>query len=445
MTAVKKGAEQEYINNPAKTGTDSNHFLSSQPLRMVELFAGIGVPRLALHGMGVKHTSVISEIDKHKIAAYMAIHGETENLGDVCELNKIPPCDILTAGFPCQSLSIAGKKEGMKKGSGTESSLGWEVIRALENSDILPNHVMIENSDQLVSKRNIRDADQFINAFAKLGYTISKKIVNAKNHGSPQNRSRIYIVASFDGSFFQFPPEVPLTSCLRDKLEKDVASDYYMTAEQIANYEAHKERHDAEGHGFGWKPIDLEDAALSLSREIQRGTRATSSGNLSLMEVGSLNNHTFESCDRVYSADGICPTVKTPTGGGLTIKIIDNTKKGYIEAEEGDTITLTQPTSKTRRARVQKQISSALTTDGKSIGVIDGYSIRYLTEREYWRIQELPDWAFDRAAEVSSRTQLYKQAGDAMNLKVVEAIFRTLLTAKQPKMPSILEYCEVVV
>ena len=158
-----------------------------------------------------------------------------------------------------------------------------------------------------------------------------------------------------------------------------------------------------------------------------------------------MNNHTFESADRVYSPDGLCPAVKTPSGGGHRVKIIDNTLKGYVEALPGDSITLTMPTSKTRRACVQNGITSALTCDGKSIGVYDGYSIRYLTEREYWRIQEFSDDAFDLAAQVSSSTQLYKQAGNAMNLKVVEAIFRNLLIAKQPKMPSIFEYAEVVV
>ena len=256
------------INKSTKTHTEKKDFLfdHSKPVRIVEYFAGLGTPRMALMNLGIPHTSVISEIDKHAIASYNAIHGDTPNLGDIRNVRSVPECDILTAGFPCQSLSIAGKKEGMKKDSGTESSLGWEIIRTLENADVLPAVVKVENSDQFTSKRNVRDAESFINALAKLGYTISKKIINAKNYGSPQNRSRIYIVACLDGTYYQFPDEIPLTTSLKDKLEENVASKYYLTAEQIAKYEAHKEKHQAAGHGFGWNPHDVEDdTAFSLS------------------------------------------------------------------------------------------------------------------------------------------------------------------------------------
>lgn len=103
----------------------------SKTLRVVELFAGIGAQRMALTLEGIPHTVVaISEIDRHALASYEAIYGDCPNLGDITKIEKLPPCDLVTYSFPCQDLSIAGKRQGM--GEGTRSGLVWEVMRLLE-------------------------------------------------------------------------------------------------------------------------------------------------------------------------------------------------------------------------------------------------------------------------------------------------------------------------
>lgn len=103
-------------------------------IRMIELFAGIGATHQAMTELGLDVQIVgISEIDKHAITGYEAIHGPVNNLGDITKIAHLPDCDLITYSWPCQSLSIAGKQTGMVEGSGTTSSLLWEVGRLLED------------------------------------------------------------------------------------------------------------------------------------------------------------------------------------------------------------------------------------------------------------------------------------------------------------------------
>ena len=108
------------------------------------------------------------------------------------------------------------------------------------------------------------------------------------------------------------------------------------------------------------------------------------------------------------------------------IKIKEATSQGYAEATVGDSVNLSHPNSKTRRGRVGKQIANTLLT-GESQGVVEpNFRIRKLTPRECWRLQGFPDWAFDKAQEVNSNSQLYKQAGNSVTVNVIEVIAREL-------------------
>lgn len=108
------------------------------------------------------------------------------------------------------------------------------------------------------------------------------------------------------------------------------------------------------------------------------------------------------------------------------IRIKEATKQGYAEAEIGDSVNLSHPNSKTRRGRVGKQIANTLLT-GESQGVVEpDFRIRKLTPRECWRLQGFPDWAFDKAQEVNSNSQLYKQAGNSVTVNVIAAIAKEL-------------------
>lgn len=130
----------------------------------------------------------------------------------------------------------------------------------------------------------------------------------------------------------------------------------------------------------------------------------------------------------VYDTDGIAPTIRAYQGGNLEpkIRVKEATKQGYAEAEVGDSINLSHPNSKTRRGRVGKQIANTLLT-GESQGVVEAdFRIRKLTPRECWRLQGFPDLAFDKAQEVNSNSQLYKQAGNSVTVNVIAAIAERL-------------------
>ena len=134
----------------------------------------------------------------------------------------------------------------------------------------------------------------------------------------------------------------------------------------------------------------------------------------------------------VYNSNGLVGTLlardyKEPKQIAIPkIRVKEATKQGYAEAEIGDSINLSHPNSKTRRGRVGKQIANTLLT-GESQGVVEpDFRIRKLTPRECWRLQGFPDWAFDKAKEVNSNSQLYKQAGNSVTVNVIAAIAKEL-------------------
>ncbi len=113
---------------------------------------------------------------------------------------------------------------------------------------------------------------------------------------------------------------------------------------------------------------------------------------------------------------------------GIMVK--EATKQGYAKASPGDSVNYTQPNSKTRRGRVGEGIDNTLDTGCQQGVVTEDVRIRKLTPRECWRLQGFPDWAFDKAQAVNSDSQLYKQAGNAVTVNVVQAIAEKLKEVK---------------
>lgn len=159
-----------------------------------------------------------------------------KNVGDISLVEKFPYCDLLTFSFPCCDLSVAGRGAGMVVGK-TRSGLVYEVLRILKNMEEdnnLPTYLIMENVDALVNKKNKPKFEALNEEFAELGYECKWDIINAKNAGVPQNRSRIFAIYwlkdRVDLSGYEFPKPFDLGIRLKDVLEdeKDVEEKYYI-------------------------------------------------------------------------------------------------------------------------------------------------------------------------------------------------------------------------
>lgn len=292
-------------------------YTEKNPLRLIELFAGIGSQTQALTNIGVPHTVVgISEIDKYAIQSYKAMHGEVTNFGDIREIKSLPDADLWTYSFPCQDISVAGKGAGIKEG--TRSGLLFEVERLLitaSEKGNLPKYLLLENVKNLVSKKFKADFDRWLYFLSSLGYTNYWQILNAKDFGIPQNRERVFCV-SIRGEHkpFKFPEKRELKLRLRDMIDEVVDEKYYLkesTIRSIIN-SSFNSRRDSIRKG--------DDVAYTILARDFKGPQCVQVGEV----VGGKWDKMHDISRRVYEPDGISPTVHCQQGGNTELKIAEN-------------------------------------------------------------------------------------------------------------------------
>lgn len=219
----------------------STRYKITKPIRLIELFGGVGSQAMALRNIGAnfEHYRLV-EFDKYPIASYNAIHGTNftptdittvkgDDLG-IVDTDKY--CYIMTYSFPCQDLSVAGKGAGMEKGSGTRSGLLWEVERLLNECEHLPQVLLMENVPQVHGKKNMADFEKWIDFLKSKGYSNYWQDLNAKNYGVAQNRNRCFMVSLLGNYTYEFPKPIPLTKTMKDYLEDEVDEKYYINSEK---------------------------------------------------------------------------------------------------------------------------------------------------------------------------------------------------------------------
>src|SRR5690554_1788651 len=164
----------------------------------IDLFAGIGGFRLALERSGGKCLG-FSEINKDAIEFYCKNHSEgTEyNFGDITKIKSLPSHDILTAGVPCQSWSIAGKNLGFDDDRG---QLWNDTIFLLNQAK--PKAFIFENVKGLVDPRNKKALSYILDRIKEAGYYANYHVINSHDYGVAQNRVRIYIIGFRDKKYF---------------------------------------------------------------------------------------------------------------------------------------------------------------------------------------------------------------------------------------------------
>ena len=304
--------------------------------------------------------------------------------------------------------------------------------------------MLLENVKGLVGHDKGKTLDTIIKTLNDIGYRVYFEVLNSKFFGVPQNRERIFIVAvredlvdneawtnvkgatvvpkgkrrisGYTGEDawelktfnFDFPANDKVTTRLRDILESNVDEKYYLDEDKTAKLIA-----------------QLDDRESKDTPEMDM--------------LGHIDIRGNDSIKRVYSTDGIGNALTTMGGGHREPKIAEEqglpireaTKKGYTIAEEGDSVNVQFPDSKTRRGRVGKQIANTLEASSINQGVVESppkYRIRKLTPLECWRLQGFTDEAHEAVKQAGlSDSQRYKQAGNAVTVNVIEAIGERLV------------------
>nr|DAG59223.1 MAG TPA: Cytosine specific methyltransferase [Caudoviricetes sp.] len=302
-------------------------YTTENPLRLIELFAGIGSQTQALTNIGIAHKVVaISEIDKYAIQSYEAMHGKANNLGDIRKIEELPNADLWTYSFPCQDISVAGKGAGIKEG--TRSGLLFEVerlLRVASEKGTLPKYLLLENVKNLVSKKFKADFDKWLDFLAELGYTNYWKVLNAKDYGIPQNRERVFCI-SIRGKHepFVFPKPKKLTIRLRDMIDETVDERFYLKESTIRSIlrSTFNSRRDSIRPGDG--------LANTLLARDWRGPQCVQVGEV----VGGKWDKMHDISKRVYEPDGIAPTVHCQQGGNTELKIAEDFVLGGLQKHQ---------------------------------------------------------------------------------------------------------------
>lgn len=419
-------------------------FKIDKPIRLIELFAGIGAQAKALENLGVDFEHYrICEFDKYAVKSYNAVHGTDFQTSDITKLkgedlgivDTDKYCYVMTYSFPCQDLSNAGNMKGMTKGSGTRSGLLWEVERLLTETKELPQVLVMENVPQVIGQKNMPDFAKWIAFLDGLGYKSKYALLNAKDYGIPQNRERCFMVSILGDYFYEFPEEIPLKKRLKDMLEERVDERFYLS-EQAVNGVLSTTFNSAKldcrvAHNVGITPLcarDYKDPKLVVEEEPK------------ILERFYANRE-----PRVY--DEACPTLRSERTGLEVVEPMDkydlsDTMKRYINSyndkykvSDGNLIVNREvAVAKTTREGCTRADSSdyisADMEDNKNIAGMDcvPYRIRKLTPKECWRLMGFTDEDVDKAVVAGiSNAQLYKQAGNSIVVQVLEGIFKQML------------------
>lgn len=393
-----------------------------------ELFSGIGAQRAALERAGIGHRVVgISEIDKYAIKSYEAIYGETRNYGDISKVDKLDYADFWTYSFPCTDISVAGQQKGIVKGE-TRSGLLYEVQRLLEvavHTHTQPKWLMLENVKNLVGKKFRAQFDEWCDWLDGIGYNTYWQVMNAKDYGVPQNRERVFAVSvrkDIDDGNFRFPDKKFLDIRLKDILEDEVDEKYYLLDKILQGLKAHNERHAEKGTGFIFKPRDTDGIAST----IRANSSLCPTDNAVCIQAGSLNHYNYDEMNRVYSAEGCSPTLRTMQGGDRQPRIIVPEAYGALLQPVDRDYNKHGGKREMHVEMLDEPMSYALRANNHGAMVANDFCIRRLTPHECWRLMGFTDEAFHKAEAVCSNSQLYKQAGNSIVVDVLVGIFKNI-------------------
>lgn len=449
-------------------------------MKFLDLFAGIGGFRLGLEQAG-HECAGFCEIDKFARQSYKAIHN-TEGEREYHDITTVSneewrtlrgTVELICGGFPCQAFSIAGKRKGFL--DETRGTLFFEIARAAEQ--IKPRTLFLENVRGLLSHDKGRTFRTIISTLDELGYDAEWQILNSKNFGVPQNRERVFIIGHLRGERGRevFPIRGDDTAFNNKRIQK-VGNIRKMGKSQsgdvfnsdglaptlcstttmkdppkivVINKESGMPRetnrvYSSEGlsptlntmQGGGREPkvaIRVKEATKQGFAVAELGDSINFSVPNSKTRRGRVGKQVAQTLDtscnqavvvknplkgktnngwyfeqNVFDAEGLARTLKAGGGSGNIPKIVQK-PRGFNKGGEHEVA----PTLSSNSWHENNLLKS-------------GIRIRKLTPRECWRLQGFPDWAFDKAQEVNSNSQLYKQAGNSVTVPVIYEISRRI-------------------
>lgn len=414
-------------------------------LRVLSLFSGIGAFEVALDELGIDwELDHYCEIDKFACLSYNQIHGTTDddNLKDVenIDYSKLGNIDLITYGFPCQDISLAGNQKGFydDEGNLTRSGLFFNAAEVIKNTK--PKFAIFENVKNLTGKKMKAEFEAVLSTLDEIGYNTYWQVLNAKDYGIPQNRERVFGISirkDIDRGY-TFPEKQELKLRLKDMLESVVDENFYLSEDKVQNFIKNGDTNTT----------NKDKGPKILEPKVEQVGNIVNTGNWDNPQRG-----------RIYSADGISPTLNCMQGGGLEPKILEPyyvSKKGckyILDPKRGMCTDINEDIVQPLTAKGQQNWTGSFVSDdidhierSKTIGgteptkihmkngdtidydgnnEIPSFRIRKLTPRECWRLMGFDDKYFDRVHAVSN-TQLYKQAGNSIVVDVLRAIFREL-------------------
>lgn len=370
-------------------------------LRWLDLFSGIGGFHLGLTRAGHTITEAC-EIDRHAASVYARQFPGTKIHNDVRKINpdELEEFDAISAGFPCQAFSVAGKRLGFEESRGT---VFFEIARITKQRR--PRYLLLENVGGLLSHDNGRTFATILGTLHELGYNAQWQILNSK-YWVPQNRARVFIVAN-----------------LRDRTD---TPKIFPVREGNKKYSTPQEKAPAEGQWL-WDGVYPTFTA-------QPGARPALAEPKDIKIMGEIPNQ-FCNNGKMLDIRGISPTRVSDynQSGFVAIPKLNQLAQVDLKHQYGGRIYDSRGIARAVTTRGDEGTAgiyaipkNMVTVAGKSTELIslDDYDLRFLTPTEVERLQSFPDgWTklYHDGKEVSD-TQRYKQLGNSVTVDVIQFV-----------------------
>ena len=404
-------------------------------IRYFDMFAGVGGFRAGLDRAGGFTCIGHCEIDKYADASYRAIHHPDETEVYYPDARRIEPSDmpdfdLLCGGFPCQGFSVAGRRDP----NDPRSALFFELARIAASRR--PRYLLFENVPGLLSHEKGASYAVILNTLCELGYSVEWMVYNSADFGVPQSRKRVFLIGYLDarcaGKILSVgaadgPPLVQILGGPQGSRVYDPEGVSCTIKSSVGGFGGHTGLYAV---GFNRKDGITHElkTAYALNASNSRGLNRNQNQNAVLDEntcfidlcAGSPQLTDTARCVTADYGKSRMSLRKGELSGVLRIK--GNVRRGYHEAEAGDSIMLAYSTTNKRHTRVKKELAHTLDTQGNEGVVTLSGRIRRLTPRECFRLQGFSEDQIDRILAITSDAQAYKQAGNCVTVNVIHAI-----------------------